>query len=136
METMSRATYTESDIDVLYVEDNKGLRDLVPEILERENESLNFDTAANPIEAMEHMEGHEYQVVLSDYEMPEMNGLEFLEEIKNNHEGPFILYTGSREKDLGLKAIETGVSDYFWKDQEVEHYTHMAEAIQRYAEEI
>ena len=58
----------------------------------------------------------QYDVVISDYEMPQKNGLEFLTELrKQNNNIPFILFTGKGREEVAIKALNLGADGYFNK---------------------
>jgi sigma-B regulation protein RsbU (phosphoserine phosphatase) len=70
--------------------------------------------AHSALEALQHLENHQPDVILSDYEMPEMNGLEFRRSVLNAEslkDIPFMFLTGFDDKEimntgLGLQAID------------------------------
>ena len=62
--------------------------------------------------------GHPFHLVISDWNMPKMNGLEFLKAVRqvgNWKELPFILLTTESEKEKVLEAVVGGVSQYIVK---------------------
>ncbi len=67
--------------------------------------------------ALDLLSKKEYDVVITDYDMPEMNGLELLSSIKEiKIETPVIFYTGQGNEEIAREAFIKGVSDYFTKD--------------------
>ena len=57
-----------------------------------------------------------YDVVVSDYEMPQKNGLQFLKELKEQkYEVPFILFTGKGREEIAIQALNLGANGYFNK---------------------
>ena len=75
------------------------------------------ETWRSPREAMKMLAGKNLDLIISDYLMPEMNGIEFLLEVKKIH--PFatrILLTGYADKENAIKAInEVGLYQYVEK---------------------
>ena len=71
----------------------------------------------SPAEALEYIKKSEIDVVISDFLMPEMNGIEFLAEVKKVHPGAsLILLTGYADKESAIKAInEVGLYRYIEK---------------------
>jgi len=62
-----------------------------------------------------------YDAILSDYQMPEMNGIEFLKEVRRQYgEIPFILFTGKGREEIVIQAINNGADFYVQKGGEVE----------------
>ncbi len=83
-------------------------------VLETEYE---VETFTSPEEAIEKLPGMNLDLIISDYLMPEMNGIDFLLEVKKIH--PFatrILLTGYADKENAIKAInEVGLYQYVEK---------------------
>ena len=71
----------------------------------------------SPVEALEYMKTQAPDLVISDFLMPEMNGLEFLREAKSLYpETSMILLTGYADKENAIKAInEVGLYKYIEK---------------------
>jgi len=58
-----------------------------------------------------------FDVIISDYEMPGMNGIEFLKKIREkNAIIPFIIFTGRGREDVAIEALNSGASFYLQKD--------------------
>ncbi len=67
-------------------------------------------------QALEIFESTSFDVILSDWNMPEMDGLEFLKEIRQrNRDIPFIMITTEAERMRVVTAIQAGCSDYLVK---------------------
>ncbi|MCD7879572.1 MAG: response regulator, partial [Candidatus Gastranaerophilales bacterium] len=71
----------------------------------------------NPQEALEYLKNNHRDVIISDFLMPEMNGIEFLAEAKKLHpNSSLILLTGYADKENAIKAInEVGLYKYIEK---------------------
>jgi len=73
-----------------------------------------------------------YDAVISDYDMPEMTGIELLEDIREKNSNlPFVLYTGRGTEEVAANAISKGVTDYYQKEAGTEQYKVIANKIQR-----
>jgi two-component system, NtrC family, response regulator AtoC len=71
---------------------------------------------ADPAQALKRMETVSFHIVLTDIRMPQMNGLQFLEQIKNRHpETEVIMMTGYAAIDEAVTAIKKGAFDYIEK---------------------
>ena len=82
-------------VHVLYVDDERFLLNLTKEFLEQQEEDFRVDTAISVEEAFLRLSEYEYDVVVSDYQMPLKDGLEFLNELRDEgNEIPFIIFTG------------------------------------------
>lgn len=76
--------------------------------------------------------GHShFDVVLSDYEMPDKNGLDLFEALKQNgSQVPFILFTGKGQKEIAVHALNLGVARYIDKQEDPQTvYTELAVCI-------
>ena len=74
-------------------------------------------SAENAKKAFEILENNDIDLIITDYDMPEMNGLELLHSIrKKNYEIPVIFKTGQGNEEVAREAFIHGASDYFTKD--------------------
>lgn len=72
--------------------------------------------AADGVEALEAFKNGEFDLVLTDWNMPNKNGLDVIQGIREiNQTVPIIMVTTEAEKSQVLKAIQAGVSDYLVK---------------------
>lgn len=118
-------------IQVLHVDDDQDLADLTATFLEREAEELSVETASRPDEGLERLRSNGFDCVISDYEMPEMNGIEFLETVREEYPDlPFILFTGKGSEEVASEAISAGVTDYLQKESGTDQYAVLANRIQ------
>ncbi len=126
-------------MDVLFVDDEKGLLDQAKIFLEREEGELEVDTAISAEEGLEKFEEERYDAIVSDYQMPGMDGLEFLAAVRKDQSSdiPFIIFTGKGREEVAIEALNLGADRYLQKGgdpksqykvllnavkQEVEHY--------------
>ena len=79
--------------------------------------SLQIDSFLEPKEALFSSKNIEYDLVIVDYMMPEMNGLEFIQEFRKiNVETPIIMLTAvGDDMQLQIKALEYGANDFLSK---------------------
>ncbi|WP_233740841.1 PAS domain-containing protein [Halobaculum saliterrae] len=126
-ESVSETTGT---IRVLHVDDEPDFADLAATFLEREDERFEVETATSPSDGLDRLSETPYDCVVSDYDMPGQNGIEFLEAVReNNPEIPFILFTGKGSEEIASDAISAGVSDYLQKGSGTERYSLLANRI-------
>jgi PAS domain S-box-containing protein len=105
----------EDTIHVLHVDDEVGLQKCTKQILELQ-ESFQVDSASSVKEALERMKEKEFDVIVSDYQMPIKDGLEFLKELRDNGNSiPFILFTGRGREEVAIKALNLGADRYLSK---------------------
>lgn len=99
---------------ILIVDDEPDLREVVAEILGE----LNADVvqAADGREALEILRARQVDAILSDIDMPQMNGLELLREAKRlGFELPFVFVTAFGDKNNVLEALRLGAIDFIEK---------------------
>ncbi|WP_436927612.1 response regulator [Halosimplex amylolyticum] len=121
---MQPSTPISESIQVLHVDDDPDLVELVATVLEREDERLTVETASTVADAIARLDEMEIDCIISDYEMPGRNGLEFLETVRTDRPDlPFILFTGKGSEEIASDAISAGVTDYLQKEIGTEQYT-------------
>jgi Response regulator containing CheY-like receiver, AAA-type ATPase, and DNA-binding domains len=82
-------------VNILHVDDDPGLVDLASECLPREDESFTVKTETDPTAVPGRLEDERVDCIVSDYEMPEIDGLELVERVQSVDASiPFILFTG------------------------------------------
>jgi len=107
-------TYSLSKLKLLYVDDEHEVLDSVKDLLEDQVES--FFTATNGVEALEVINIHDVDIVLSDIYMPEMDGIKLSEIVKEEYpESKVILLSAFFNPSAMRKAIKIGVDDFIFK---------------------
>ena len=100
---------------LLYVDDEPSLLELLKEFLELEPD-VQVTTQIDPIEALAMLKDKHFDIIVSDYMMPEMNGLEFLKRLRiEGFTTPFILFTGKGREEVVIDAMRHGVDFYIKK---------------------
>ncbi|MBP1986249.1 PAS domain S-box protein [Halolamina salifodinae] len=103
-------------IDVLIVDDNETMAKMTAEFLARELDDATIRTLTDPTEAVAALSDDEYDCVVSDFDMPRVNGLELLERVRDaGFEIPFVLFTGKGSEEIASRAISAGVDEYLQK---------------------
>jgi CheY-like chemotaxis protein len=100
----------------------KSLRKLL------EKEKYFVETAKSAKEALEKIKNSNFNLIICDIRMPEMNGIEFTEELKKEKDIPIIFITGYFSEDGPIKAEKLGVKDYILKPFDIDK---LLEAIKR-----
>ncbi|WP_121741627.1 PAS domain S-box protein [Natronorubrum halophilum] len=119
-----------SRIRVLHVDDEPEFADRTAAALERERDAFDTITATTARDGLELLEETRIDCIVSEYDMPEMDGLAFLERVQCGDEAtPFILFTGSGSEALASEAITAGVTDYFQKGDGASQYPVLANRI-------
>jgi len=125
-----RLTPAESEIRVLHVDDDPSFGDLTETVLEREDDRLSVETVVDTDEAHDRLAAESWDCVVSDYDMPGSNGIEFLRAVRERYPDlPFILFTGKGSETVASDAISAGVTDYLQKEAGTDQYTVLANRI-------
>ena len=107
-----------SKVNVLVVDDAPFIRDLVRKCLRNAFPGMTIDDAVNGRKAMAMLGKEAFDLVLCDWEMPEMSGLELLTWCRQQPEYKdlqFIMVTSRGDKENVIQAIQAGVSDFVGK---------------------
>jgi PAS domain S-box-containing protein len=117
-----------SEIKILLVDDEETLLEVSKIYLEKMNEKFNIITVDSAVEALEMIKQQEYDVIISDYQMPVINGLEFLSRVRNaGNEIPFIIFTGKGREEVAIQALNLGADFYLQKGGETTSQFHELE---------
>ncbi|AVU78420.1 response regulator [Pseudomonas sp. Fig-3] len=107
-----------SKVSVLVVDDASFIRDLVKKCLRNYFPGIRIEDAVNGKKAQSLLAREAFDLVLCDWEMPEMSGLELLTWCRqqDNLKGmPFVMVTSRGDKENVVQAIQAGVSGYVSK---------------------
>ena len=107
-----------SKVSVLVVDDASFIRDLVKKCLRNYFPGIRIEDAVNGKKAQAILAREAFDLVLCDWEMPEMSGLELLtwcREQDNLKTMPFVMVTSRGDKENVVQAIQAGVSGYVSK---------------------
>lgn len=108
-------------IKILVVDDASFIRDLIRRTVRSQLPEVEVEEAINGKRAQTLLNKMEFDLILCDWEMPEINGLQLLQWLRANEkeEGqnptPFIMVTSRGDKSHVVKAVEAGVTDYVGK---------------------
>ncbi|MFW6305462.1 MAG: response regulator, partial [Candidatus Saliniplasma sp.] len=94
--------------DILLVEDEEKSLKLLRKTLESADQfDCNITTAGDGKEGLEYIEENHYDMVISDYQMPRMNGIDFLNEVKEKYSSDTVrfLITGHGDIEVIKRAI-------------------------------
>jgi len=116
---------------VLHVDDEPDVAELARTYLERSGDRLEVESVTSTSEGLDRLAEGDFDCVLSDYDMPGSDGLEFLETVRAEHgDLPFILFTGKGSEEIASEAIARGVTDYLQKGVGTDQYEILANRIE------
>ncbi len=98
---------------ILIIDDQDPIRRVLRDILE--NENYQVDDAANGPTALQMIKEQEYDAILCDIKMPDMDGIEVLEQVKATSDTPVIMISGHATIDNAVEAIKKGAFDFIQK---------------------
>lgn len=107
-----------SKVSVLVVDDASFIRDLIKNCLRNYFPGIRIEDAVNGRKAQTLLTRESFDLVLCDWEMPEMSGLELLSWCREQDQLktlPFIMVTSRGDKENVIQAIQAGVSDFVSK---------------------
>ena len=135
-DAIGTASGDDDTISLLLVDDDPHDIEMASVFLRQQLEELSMTTATSAAEALDILGGTpsagDINCIVSDYRMPGMNGIEFLNEIRDRYPKlPFILYTGQGSETVAKQAILDNVTDYVEKDVGRGQYEVLAERIQK-----
>lgn len=105
-------------VSILVVDDAPFIRDLVKKALRSNFPGLQIEEATNGRKAQQVLSRAAFDLILCDWEMPELSGLDLLKWFRGQPDSsktPFIMVTSRGDKENVVEAIQAGVSDYIGK---------------------
>ncbi len=124
-------------IRVLHVDDNEQLGRVFCDVLGEHSDRIEAETVADPDEALDRVHAGAVDVVVSDYDMPDIDGIELLETVRETYPDlPFFLFTGKGSEAVASDAIAAGATGYLQKGRGTDQYAvlanRMKNAVERY----
>jgi PAS domain S-box-containing protein len=99
----------------LYVDDEEALLEIAKEFLELEGD-ISVGTVSSVEDALKLLSGTTYDAIISDYQMPDIDGIGFLKRIRSDgRDIPFILFTGRGREEVVIEALKNGADHYIKK---------------------
>jgi len=100
---------------VLYVDDDPALLDIGKTFLELSGR-IRIHTVNSVSEALQEIQHRDYDGVITDYEMPHINGIAFLRYVREHYRDlPVILFTGRSREEIAIEALNSGADFYLQK---------------------
>ncbi|MFH0966951.1 MAG: PAS domain S-box protein [Methanobacteriota archaeon] len=106
-------------IQLLYVDDEPCLLEIAKLYLEKGG-TFSVETLSSACDALKQLNLKQYDVIISDYQMPDMDGIMFLKQLKaSGNITPFIIFTGRGREEVVIEALNNGADFYIQKGGEL-----------------
>lgn len=130
---MSSSAVPQIKIKVLIIDDSALIRSILKEVINSYPDMMAIGAAANPLQARDMIKSLNPDVVTLDVEMPEMDGLTFLEKLMRLRPMPVLMISSLTEKGsaVALRALELGAVDFLAKPK-----LGISEGMREYADDI
>lgn len=103
-------------VNILLVDDDPALLAVAEAILKETDSNLCIESTLTVDGALQKMETKSFDVIISDYEMPQKDGLTFLKTLRDkNIKTPFVLFTGKGREEIAIQALNLGADRYINK---------------------
>lgn len=123
-------------IRILHIDDNPDDLELSKLLLEHMSADVSVSSAATASEAVASIAQQEYDCIICDYNLPDVDGLSLLQNLRQNGDStPFIILTGEGNEEVAATALRSGADDYYVKKTGTAHYRDMLGRIRRLNEE-
>lgn len=122
------------NIRVLHVDDDPNQFEFIKFFLNQVDDLITVNCIATPDEVFRELETGKYDCLVTDFQMPLMNGIELSTKVREKYSLPIILYTGQGSEEVAEAAFSIGVDDYLRKEMDPSHYQVLAKRIRHVVE--
>ncbi len=117
---------------ILHVDEDSDLLDQAKNFLEKEDDKLNIETATSAEKGLELLEEDNYDAIVSGYKIPTMDGVEFLEAVREDMDSdiPFIFFSNEDGEEAAVVTLNLGADRYILREGDLKsQYETLAQAI-------
>jgi two-component system, chemotaxis family, protein-glutamate methylesterase/glutaminase len=119
-------------VKVLIVDDSVFMRTVIRDMITKDPAIEVVGTASNGLDALERIESLSPDLVTLDIEMPKMNGIQVLEELRKVKKRPKVLMLSSltsKDAEMTTQAIRLGADDFMLKPKDIPHVREIEEEL-------
>ena len=120
-------------IRVLHIDDEENQQMFLKVFVEGDS-NIKVTSTRNASDTLELVKTGAYDCLITDYDMPDMSGLDLAKRVRETSNIPIIIYTGRGSEEIAEKAFAAGVDDYIRKEQEPAHYQVVSKRIRQAVE--
>ncbi|MBD3405261.1 MAG: PAS domain S-box protein [Candidatus Lokiarchaeota archaeon] len=122
---------SESTIRILVIDDDEDLLNIAEVYLRRLDSQFEITTVNNPKKGLRMIRSGRFDLVVCDYQMPVLSGLEILRTIREeDNQIPFIIFTGRSREEVAIQALNLGATNFIKKGSDPKsQYTELAHLI-------
>ncbi len=120
---------SEDIIRILHVDDETKQLEFAKTFIETSDPDIHMESVTAPKEALDKLRDEYFDCILSDYQMPDMDGIELARRIRETSDIPIIIYTGRGSEEVAEAAFTVGINDYLRKETNPSHYQVLARRI-------
>jgi PAS domain S-box-containing protein len=120
----------DEEMRVLHVDDDPDIADLTSAYLQKVADDITVVSESSATDGLDRLDAEHIDCVVSDYEMPGKDGIEFLKAVRERHgDLPFVLFTGRGSEEVASEAISAGVTEYLQKEGAAEQFELLANRV-------
>ncbi len=107
-------------INILFVDDDVDVLKQSEIMLSKQDDEFDIETAVSGEEALDLLSKDDFDIIISDYKMPSMDGIELLKNVRDkNIEKPFIILTAAGDEEAAMDALNFGADRYMIKKEKL-----------------
>jgi PAS domain S-box-containing protein len=125
----------ENTIKILHVDDEDDQLEFLKKFLLEIDATFIIESTNSPTQVLDWL-SKKYDCIVSDYQMPEIDGISLAKRVREKSKIPFIIYTGRGSEEVAEDAFEAGVDDYIRKEMTPGHYHVLAKSIRQVVEKF
>ncbi len=111
-----------SPLRVLHVDDDQNQLLFTKIFLQECDPEIMVESVSNPSAVVEALSGEEFDCIVSDYQMEEMDGIDLTRRVRRASDVPIIIYTGRGSEEVEEVARAAGADGYVQKETDPTHY--------------
>ena len=119
---------------VLHIDDDPDHVAITKMYLESFDPEMEVVSSLSPVDSLPLIENMQFDCIVCDYLMPEMDGIELCRRVRRTSDVPFIIHTGQGSEEVASIAFDAGVDDYIRKEPGQSHFQVLAKRVRQAVE--